>query len=169
MVWSGVAIKAVELEPCLLDRRTFRFDSYLIAEQIPSLFYKRMLRNPLGTKFSRWRYEKFPQQILRGDICLAPRQVDTPYNRGHSFIKIGVFLAQGVPVVAGPVPSYYELLEAAPCGAICRTQEEIVEILDELDRNRERLIRWSKNAVSVMRPYETARVAERYLSLFCEI
>ncbi len=169
LAWSGVASKAVELEPYLFDRRLSKFGAHFIAEKAPPLFLRKLIRAPLGVRFAKWKYKEFPTQLLRGDICFAPRQLDAAYNQGHSFFKIGVFLAQGVPVVASPVPSYRELMTERPCGVLCDSDNEIFDVLNDVERNRDLLVRWSENAVDVMEPYHTEAVALQYASFYRDL
>jgi glycosyltransferase involved in cell wall biosynthesis len=117
-------------------------------------------------EFVRWRHATAPHDLLRGDVCIAPRDVDNAYNRGHSFFRIGVFLAQGVPVLAGPVPSYAEVLRPNDNGLVCATAEEWNAALDSLLEDRDRLARWSPAAVAAMAPYSTDAIAVRYAALF---
>ena len=103
-------------------------------------------------EFVRWRHATAPRDLLRGDVCIAPRDVDNAYNRGHSFFRIGVFLAQGVPVIAGPVPSYAEVLRPGDNGLVCATGPEWDAALDAVMEDRARLGRWSGAAVAAMAP-----------------
>ncbi len=66
-------------------------------------------------------------QILLGDIFIAPRNMQESYNQGHSFTKIGVAMALGLPVCASPVPSYLH----SPAH-VCRTLEEWGACLEHL-------------------------------------
>lgn len=157
-IWCGVAVKAPELEPVLarLDKRGIPL--VVVSEARPAL--------SVPFEFVRWRYASAPRDLLRGDFCVAPREVDTAYNRGHSFFRIGVFLAQGVPALAGPVPSYAEVLRPGDNGLVCATGDEWDAALDAVLDDRGRLARWSSAAAAAMAPYTTDAVAARYAAFF---
>jgi len=101
LMWAGVAVKARCLDFLAgpITRNGWRM--VVMAETKPRLSFP--------FEFRRWRYRSFPRDILRADVGIFPRSVDSDYDRGHSFFKIGVFLAQHVPVVYSPVPSYAQV------------------------------------------------------------
>ena len=119
--------------------------------------------------FIPWNYHNFPNSILEGELCVAPRNLHNIYNQGHSNFKIGVFMAQGVPALGAPLDSYRELIERTGAGLICNGAEEWEEALDRLLADRELLKRWSAAAYEGMEPYTTEKVAQRYYDLFTEL
>ena len=157
-VWSGVASKAIELNGlgAMLGQR--KIPLIIISERPPDLQYP--------YSFVRWSYRLFPKSILQGDLCISPRRTDNPYDLGHSIFKIGVFLAQGVPALAAPIPSYIELLGDGQCGQICASQEEWSDVLDRVLANRKLLEEWSLAGRARMQKYATVYVAEQYIQLF---
>jgi glycosyltransferase involved in cell wall biosynthesis len=153
--WSGVAHKigplddlAPLLRPYLSSGQTRLL---AITEKRPSLNVPHIYR--------RWRYATFPHYISTCDLCLAPRIVDDNYNRGHSLFKIGVFMAMGVPALAGPVPSYALLLEDGQAGAICHTLEGWKIHLDRYLTNPDLRHAAGNNAIEKMQPYLTPVIA----------
>jgi glycosyltransferase involved in cell wall biosynthesis len=56
--------------------------------------------------FDRFNQKAIFDDLMWGDIFIAPRDLSETYNLGHSFDKIGRPMAVGVPVIASPVPSY---------------------------------------------------------------
>ncbi len=59
----------------------------------------------------KYQYIKYNQRIIsrqlcKGDIMIAPRDMSVKKNYEHSFTKIGLPMAIGLPVVASPLPSY---------------------------------------------------------------
>ncbi|MHA1284644.1 MAG: hypothetical protein ACTSQP_19255 [Promethearchaeota archaeon] len=58
--------------------------------------------------FIKYDQLTLPYYMTKGDIFLAPRNLNDSYNLGHSFIKIGYPMAIGLPIVASPIPSYLE-------------------------------------------------------------
>lgn len=157
-IWCGVSVKAAELEPVLPRLHKRGIALVVVSDARPAL--------SIPFEFVRWRHATAPRDLLRGDVCIAPRAVDNAYNRGHSFFRIGVFLAQGVPALAGPVPSYAEVLRPGDNGLVCATGEEWDAALDALLEDRARLARWSAAAMAAMAPYSTEALAARYATLF---
>jgi hypothetical protein len=157
-IWCGVSVKAREVEPVLPRLVKRGIPLVVVSDARPSL--------SMPFEFVRWRHASAPRDLLRGDVCIAPRDVDNPYNRGHSFFRIGVFLTQGVPALAGPVPSYAEVLQPGHNGLVCTTGEEWDTALDVLLTDRGRLRAWSVSAMAAMAPYSTVAVAARYAAFF---
>jgi len=166
-IWSGQSVKLCELAPVLplLKERDIRLT--VITNSRPDLRVPgRFRRRRFPCRYLPWSYETFPGDILKGEICITHREIDTAYNRGHSFFKIGVFMAQGVPAIASPVPSYRELLDDRSCGRICQSLEQWGHALDEVLAERELLVQWSERARKLMEAYSTGQMARRYLKLF---
>ena len=157
-IFSGVTQKSRELEPILplLQRRGIPLT--VISNGRPEL------STPYS--FVQWSYESFPHDILSGEICLTCRPVDNPYNRGHSLFKIGVFMSQGVPAIASPLPSYQEIIREGTGGRLCDSAAAWEEALDSVLEDRELLVRWSQEARSNLAEYATDRMIEGYLELF---
>jgi glycosyltransferase involved in cell wall biosynthesis len=160
-IWCGVAVKAPDLEPILPMLRARKIPLVVVADRRPRL--------SAPFEFVRWRHATAPHDLLRADVCVAPRLLDTSYNLGHSFFKIGIFLTQGVPAVASPVPSYAEVLRAEQTGLVCTSPEEWEAALDRLLADPQILARWSPAAVEAMRPYWSENLAPEYRRLFLEL
>lgn len=105
LTWAGYSPKASELlliQDILIELyHDFPFNVVLISEKDPKLII-----GEIPIYFEKFDYSKFPDQLLKGDIFIAPRNLNDPYNLGHSLTKIGVAMAVGLPVIASPVPSY---------------------------------------------------------------
>lgn len=156
-IWCGYSVKAVEAAPvfCRLDKRGIGI--VIVSDARPSL--------PVPFTFVRWRHATAPVELLRGDFAVAPRDLDHAYNRGHSFFRIGVFLAQGVPVLAGPVPSYAEVLTPDVDGLVCATDAEWEAALGRVTAQPQCLSAWAVAAVRAMEPFWTEAVARRHAAL----
>ncbi len=168
-VWSGVAAKAAELAPILPLLRQRDIGLTIISNKRPRLKIPgRGWKQSFTYQFVPWHYETFPQHILDGEICLSHRPVDNPYNRGHSIFKIGVFMGQGVPAIASPVPAYQEVLQNNAGGCICCSIAEWESVLDRILHNRDVLAQWSIEARQAIKPYFTRIVVDRYVKLFLQ-
>lgn len=159
--WCGYAVKALELEPFLPLFAARKIPLVIISERRPSL--------SIPFRYIRWRYASLPRSLVRAEFCIAPRRLDSPYNLGHSLFKIGIFLAEGVPALASPVPSYREVLIPERTGLLCDSLRDWEEALDRVREDRDLLRRWSAEARDAMRPYLTEAVARRYAELFREL
>ncbi|MBI4178152.1 methyltransferase domain-containing protein [bacterium] len=157
-VWSGVSVKASDLRPILPILRKNKISLTIISDRRPDL------DDPF--EFLPWRYETFPRDILRGELCLAPRKTDNPYDLGHSHFKIGVFLAQGVPAIASPVPSYRDVLGAPPCGQLCEDAESWNRTIAAVTAERGMMAEWSRAALEKMKSHSTERIALEYRKFF---
>lgn len=170
--WSGTSAKAREVEPIWRALAAARMGLTLISERNP---YPRgtwrwlWAKARLAYQFVPWHYRTFPDAIAAADLCLSPRNLASVYNQGHSFFKIGVFMAQGVPAVVTPVPSYVDLLGQGCGGWLCDTPADWRRTLATIARDRDGLMRRSKEARDIMAPWTTERVAQRYAELFRSI
>jgi len=160
-IWSGTAVKAQELNPIIPVLADRGIELTLISNARPQLaeFFS----------FVPWTYETFPRRILDGELCLSYRATDNPYDLGHSLFKVGVFMAQGVPALASPVPSYKEIINGECGGQICSTLQEWAAALDRLLADRDVLKKWSGQAIAALEPYSTERIIEQYVTLFREL
>lgn len=157
-VWSGQPSKSTELAALypLLARRGISL--IVISEKRPPL--------PGPYTCVPWSYYTFPHAILKGDLCVTPRRTDNPYDCGHSHFKIGVFMAQGVPALASPLPSYIEVIEKTGGGRICASESAWAAALDEVVKDRQMIEKWSQDAYRGMLSYSTESVVEKYIELF---
>lgn len=101
--WSGVGAKSVFLNKYSND----------ISGRIIVISEPQIEKVSLNFRFEyvRWNYHSFPNELLRCDIALLPRDYNDPYNDSHSSFKALVFAALGIPIIASKVPSYVELLK----------------------------------------------------------
>jgi hypothetical protein len=125
-------------------------------------------RKPLLKRYSyqKWNYESFPQELIKADLGLAPRDVESSYDLGHSIFKIGVFIAQGIPVLASPVPSYFEIIKDSNVGMICSSPKDWRDALMIVEEDRSILSKWSSRCHDVIMPYSTENIVKRYTNIF---
>jgi len=169
-IWSGAPNKVVELEPVLPLLRAHNVELTVITsgDHLRGYLASIVRSWRIPYRFVRWQYERFPQQILQGEFCIGYRAVDNPYNRGHSLFKVGVFMAQGVPALVSPVPSYQEVVFDRENGRILfeNSIEEWGLALEEVVQKRDRLAAWSSKAIGAVEPYFSDRIAKEYYRLF---
>ena len=156
--FCGLGKKALEIRPIIPT--LVRNDVHLtvISDEAPSL--------GMPYEFLRWRYAEFPSQLTRVDFCVAYRTLDSAYNRGHSFFKIGVFMVEGVPPIASPVPAYRELLHNGRGGTLCSTDADWDNAIRSVLDDREKLARWSHEATVQTAPFATNVIAQQYRNVF---
>lgn len=165
-IWSGVKPKYIELKQLLPILNKHKIELKIISDReiqwrksvFPWFRYTR-LHN------MKWSYNTFPQNILKGEICVAPRKLDNTYNMGHSFFKIGVFLAQGIPALASPVPSYKEILQNNFNGRICNNLIDWKMAIEEIADTPKILLNWSRNAEKSIMPFYTNKISEQYVNI----
>jgi len=152
--WSGYSKKAsslVILEPLIRNNRT---QLIVITDKPPNL--------PFQYTFVKWNYFTFPSYIRKCHLCVAPREVSDDYNRGHSFFKIGVFMAMGIPSIAGNVPSYRLLINSkSKSGAIALTSKEWLYYFNRFLEDRDLRLRWHYGALRAIDPYLTPKIAKQ--------
>lgn len=161
LIWVGYAHKAKSL---LLIKdvlnqlhKTIPLKIIVIAEKQPDLS---ALNIPI--EFRTYNHQRITKDLADADVFVAPRDLTDPYNLGHSFTKIGIAMAAGIPVVASPVPSY----RASP--AICCTskadwEKALTQLHTDTDF-RNTLI--AKGKEYCMVHYGLASVKANYTSLF---
>ena len=116
-----------------------------------------------------WSYYTFPKNILKGDFCISPRKTDNSYDLGHSHLKVGIFLAHGIPALASPIPSYVEVIEKSKGGKICEFSADWVSALDEILMNHGSLWDWSQLAKKGMEAYSTKNAVQEYIKMFKQL
>ena len=103
LLYVGYATKARELmliEGVLKKLRDeYGITLLLLCEKDPML-------DIIPYEFIRYDQRKLPKILLEGDIKIAPRDLSSSYNLGHTLTKIAYPMAVGLPVVASPVLSY---------------------------------------------------------------
>lgn len=113
LVWCGYSIKAELVEEVA---RNLRCALLIVADKTPPVNYP--------FKFKKWKYKKAPSYILGGDVGIAPRAINNSYNKGHSFFKILVYLACGLPVLVASLPSYSDIVVNGKNGFLCETLDD---------------------------------------------
>ena len=169
-IWSGVAPKSDDLKPIIPILKANDIDLKIISNQ-KYRFSRHILR---WFKFNRiqniiWSYNTFPSNILKGEFSVAPRTLSNSYNKGHSFFKIGVFLSQGIPAIASPVPSYHEVLQNDVQGRICENSNEWDKTIQEIKEDPNILVNWSNKAIKSMQPFHTSQIVKKYSRIFNEL
>ena len=159
IIWSGQAVKAKEVADIypLLEKKDTSLT--IISDKKPNM--------PGIYEYLPWSYYTFPKSILLGDICISPRRIDNAYDLGHSHFKIGVFMGQGVPALASPLPSYKEIISTTNGGKICHSADEWATTLNEILEDRNTLWQWSQAAYDGIRnTYSTELVVDKYIKTF---
>ena len=158
-VWAGVQSKVhhhlQEIMP-ELDRQNISLE--IISDKLPALSN--------SFHFTKWSYKSSPRSLLNGDIAISPRQITNPYDLGHSHFKIAVFMAQGIPAIASPLPSYEELIGQTKGGIIVRTLSDWRKALSEIQHDRALLRRFGDAAYAGMQQFSTEVIAEQYVTFF---
>jgi hypothetical protein len=159
VAWAGTASKAHCLKDILPELGRQNIALEIISDKIPALDYP--------FHFTKWSYQSSPESLLKGDVAISPRTIANPYDLGHSHFKIAVFMAQGIPAIASPLPSYEELVNKTRGGIIARTAAEWRTALTEIQHDKTLLRRMGEASYSGMRKFSTEVIAAQYVK-FCE-
>jgi|GEM_PF-5782721 len=159
LIWCGYYKKAAEL--LLIQKHlqqvqdTFGAALVVISDRDPNL--------DLGSyQFIHYRERSIVRDLSRGDLFIAPRQLNHPYKFHHTFSKIGLPMAVGLPVMASAVPSYL----ASPA-LICRTDKDWQETLDAVYMGRVDFYGISQEGSEFCRQeFSWDRVRRYYLDVF---
>ena len=161
LIWCGYASKASELlliEDVLKELyKKWPFNLILVCEKNPHLAI-----GEIPVYFEKYNHYSIPEQLLKGDIFIAPRDLNDSYNLAHSFTKIGIAMAIGLPVIASPVPSYV----GSPA-ILCSNKEEWMKGLVRLFTNPVLLRKLSeKGRTYVKKNYSISVIKRKYIEFF---
>jgi len=165
LIWSGFSVKAKEilLISNVLEKlkQKYNFKLIIIAEKNPNLNIKN-----IQIEFIKYNEKKITAQLLNGDIFIAPRNLNEKYNLGHSFTKIGVAMALGIPIIASPLPSYIN----SPA-IICNNNVEWYSRLEELlIQENEKTEKLSKKGIQYCKQnLGIDNISTKYESLFSNL
>lgn len=158
LIWSGVSVKAGELNFLKKTIRENGWKLIIISDKKPDL--------EIPYHFVKWNYSTFPQEIVKGDVAVFPRRVDNDYDRGHSFFKIGVFLAEHVPVVCSPVPSYQRVMSKnTGCFVNTLSKADWGRAIVSISNNYSE-VNFLDNPIS---EFSTKKMSSRYKAVFSEL
>lgn len=102
------------------------------------------------------------EQLLQGDIAIAPRKTDGIELLSHSFTKVALTGAIGLPTVASPVPSYL----GSPV-VICQDEEQWYIELSKLIESYELREKKGKELRDfIVHNYSLRVIGEQYRKLF---
>lgn len=164
LIWSGYAPKASELlliENVLRELyEKWQFNLILICDKDPHL-----TMGKIPIHFEKYNFNSISDQLLKGDIFIAPRDLNDNYNLAHSFTKIGVAMAVGLPVIASPVPSYLN----SPA-ILCKNNQDWKKGLMKLFSNYTLLTELSKKGIDyVEKKYSIPVIKSKYINFFNEL
>lgn len=161
LVYAGYALKATEVLNIKNILQAFRgnynFSILFLCERDPKITIP-----GIESRFIKYRQEEIYNQLLLGDIFIAPRDLADTKNLGHSFTKIGIPMAVGLPIIASPVPAY----QGSPA-ILCATPEEWQANLKLLfeDTEKRKALSCAGRAYCQKR-YSTQRIIQDYHHLF---
>lgn len=159
LVYCGYADKAKDTL-CIADvikrlQKEYRCKILFLCEKDPQV-------SEFNYEYQKYDQKKIPQQLLEGDIMIAPRPMEGIEKRSHSFTKVAYPLAVGLPAVASPMPSYL----GTPV-IICNTENEWYIALKDLITNTEKR---TKNGLEgqkyVYDIFSVEVIGKEYITLF---
>lgn len=159
--WCGVSVKSYHLS--LVDEVLAELSAghplkLLLISNEPPRF-----RPGVECEFRTYDYDRLPADILECDAGISPKILNNSYEFGHTEFKITTFMAQGVPVVASPQPSYLQAIRHGENGLIASTRNEWRASLEQCIEDPSLRNRLGDRArADVMKNYSTGVVARRY-------
>lgn len=164
LIWCGYSSKAKEIlliSDVLKELHDdYKFTIILITEKDPLLSI-----GNIPIQFLYYEHSKVPDLLVKGDIFIAPRDLTNTYNLGHSFTKIGIAMAVGLPVISSPVPSYIGS-PAVLCNGKAEWKINLARMLTDLDYLKV-LGNMGRNFVRDC--YSPRRIKEKYKLFFDEM
>jgi len=159
LLYIGYAVKAKELLLIkgVLQRLHKEFDIklLLICEKDPKL-------NIITYEFIKYNQKKLTKLLLEGDIKIAPRDITSGYNLGHTFTKIAYPMAVGLPVVASPVPSYKDRV-----AILCEDEDCWYERLKSLIESPEKRTKLGNSSREFIREnFTIEKIGKQYIKIF---
>lgn len=158
LIWSGINLKTEDLK--ILKEAI---------EGLPAILHiisDRKSEIGIPYNFTKWEYQSFPDAILQGDLCISPKPMRNSYDMGHSYFKIAVFLAQGLPVIASPLPSYNEIITKGKNGFIAESEGDWEDYISQIVKNPDVLKELSYNAIEGAYKVSTERIIKEYDKIF---
>jgi glycosyltransferase involved in cell wall biosynthesis len=154
--WSGISLKAYPLNMFKPLVNSGSVCLYIISEKKPLL--------DVPYEFKKWSYKTFPENIIKCDLCVSPREIDNNYDLGHSLFKIAAFMSEGVPALASPIPSYYLILKDGMGGQICKTFNDWNEQIEKCLEDQYILRTWTKETYKVIEPFSTLNISNQIIN-----
>lgn len=163
LLYVGYSVKASEillLKDVLEELgKKYKLQVFFICDKDPKIKFEN-----ISSKFIRYEQNKIHLQLMEGDIKVSPRDLEIPYNRGHSFTKIGYPMAIGIPVVASPIDSY----KNSPA-ILCTSKKEWEASLEKLITDHEYREELSIQGVEYCRNFLPQRIGKKYENYLSQI
>ncbi len=164
LIWCGYSTKAKELllisDVLKALYKNHKFTVTLITDKNPKLDL-----GEIPVSFSYYQHTNVPELLLQGDIFISPRDLSNIYNLGHSFTKIGVAMAVGLPVIASPIPSY-----AGSPAVLCHNAAEWETNLARMFVDHDWLRSLGREGRDFVRTdYSPQKIREKYKLFFDEL
>lgn len=161
--WTGthstLKYLALILSPIQELEKIYHFDFVVIADKKPDFQLKSL-------RFIKWNKQTEIEDLLRINIGLMPLS-DDPWTNGKCGFKALQFMALGIPALASPVGVNYEIIDDGENGFLCRSENEWLEKLKLLLKNRElRYLMGQKGRKRVEENFSVDANRENFLSLF---
>lgn len=126
-------------------------------------------RNPqireLNYKYIKYNQRCIGKQLCQGDIMIAPRDILNRECYSHSFTKIALPMAVGLPVVASPIPSYIGS-PALLCNNDAEWEKTLNRLIDDYEYRKEKAVEGMKY---IQEKYILDVIGKQYVEIIEEI
>lgn len=139
LIYCGYSTKAKDLlliKDVLNDyQKRYGATLWIISDRRPKL-------ENLKYDFIKYDNKVIGRQLAKGDVFVAPRNMNSDLSYINSINKIAYPMAIGLPVLASPIESYM----GSPA-LLCYNKEDWIENLNSMAQNHERMRQIGKNSV----------------------
>lgn len=158
LIYSGFRSNALHTElikdVILRLQREFQCRVLFICERDPAI-------KSFPYEYIHYDQKEIVQNLLKGDIMIAPRPMEGIEKLQHTLTKIATPMAIGLPVVASPVPAY-----AGTPAILCNNEAEWYDALRKLVLDVEERKKTGKESRKYVKEHlSTDVVVQEYLSL----
>lgn len=154
---------------------TLKNTYWQMSEQTSSAKKWRVLYNAIRRPFRKiaWSPQTAYTQLLEADIGIIPVDMENDFlpNREVSYWQVKsenrltMKMAVGLPVLASPVPSYFEVIRQGQNGFIAHTNQDWLEYLQRLRDPELRYKLGQQARADVLEKYSIAAQAEKLITV----
>ena len=114
------------------------------------------------SEFVKWELVTFLQEVLEGDIGIAPLFVNDDFCLAKSTNKILSYMSLGIPAIASAIPSYKEIIMDGHNGYLAQTANDWYAKLERLIVNAELRKEMGTRGIKVCDNFSIDAIGEKW-------